>query len=130
MWLRQADGETPLLSACRSGHEACVRTLVGRGAAINQAKVGCASPGSSPDGEQHDPQLQRRFNRGGEVRRDGMVSGVWARALLQTGGSWTPLHAASHKGHVECVRALLDGGAAINKAEVGCASSMACLCGC
>ncbi len=37
----------------------------------------------------------------------------------------TPLCIASQCGHVECVRALLDGGAAINQALVGFASSMA-----
>jgi ankyrin repeat protein len=39
--------------------------------------------------------------------------------VWQTTG-WTPLHIASEKGHVECVRALLDGGVAINQASVGC----------
>ncbi len=42
----------------------------------------------------------------------------------QTNGN-TPLRVASFKGHVECVRALLGGGAAINQADVSCASSMA-----
>ncbi len=37
----------------------------------------------------------------------------------------TPLYIASQKGHAECVRALLDRGAAINQAEVGCTSSTA-----
>ncbi len=50
------------------------------------------------------------------------------RAVWQTDG-WTPLLIASEKGHVECVRALLDKGAAINQAMVGCASSMARDCG-
>jgi hypothetical protein len=45
---------------------------------------------------------------------------------MQTdGSSWTPLHIASQNGHLECVRALLGGGAAINQATVGCGSSMA-----
>ncbi len=51
----------------------------------------------------------------------------------QTGG-FTPLYIASQSGHVECVRALLDGGAAVNQAMVGSTSSMArhgrdCVCG-
>ena len=50
------------------------------------------------------------------------------RAVLQSTGA-TPLYIASQNGHVECVRALLDGGAAINQAAVGCASSMARHCG-
>ncbi len=49
-------------------------------------------------------------------------------AVLQTDGA-TPLCIASESGHVECVRVLLDGGAAINQATVGCASSMARHCG-
>ena len=46
------------------------------------------------------------------------------RAVLQTGG-WTPLHIAGQNGHVECVRALLERGAAINQAAVGSTSWMA-----
>ncbi len=37
----------------------------------------------------------------------------------------TPLYVASYNGHVECVRALLGGGAAINQATVGCAMTVA-----
>ncbi len=39
---------------------------------------------------------------------------------MQTDGD-TPLLIASLNGHVECVRALLGGGAAINQADVSCA---------
>ncbi len=46
------------------------------------------------------------------------------RAVLQTTGA-TPLYIGSQNGHVECVRALLDGGAAINRAKVGRSRSMA-----
>ncbi len=51
----------------------------------------------------------------------------------QTDGC-TSLYIASHDGHVECVRVLLDRGAAINQAPVGFAGSMArhrggCVCG-
>jgi hypothetical protein len=60
---------------------------------------------------------------------------VWCecRVVWQTNGA-TPLLIASYHRHVECVRALLGGGAAINQAMVGCASSMArhpgdCVCG-
>ncbi len=42
----------------------------------------------------------------------------------QTDGR-TPLLVASQEGHVECVRALLDGRAAINQAAVGSTISMA-----
>ncbi len=48
--------------------------------------------------------------------------------VLQTSGA-TPLYIASQKGHVECVRTLLDGGAAINQAEVGCTTWSAEYCG-
>ncbi len=50
------------------------------------------------------------------------------RVVLQADGA-TPLYIASESGHVECVRALLEGGAAIDQAEVGCARSLARHCG-
>jgi hypothetical protein len=46
------------------------------------------------------------------------------RVVLQTDGA-TPLYIASQNGHVECVRALLGGGAAINQANVSCAGLIA-----
>ena len=42
-------------------------------------------------------------------------------AVLQTDGA-TPLFIASQSGHLECVQALLGGGAAINQATVSFAS--------
>ncbi len=92
--------------------------------------------------------MRHTWDRGGEARHD-----VWlvCRAVLQRNGR-TPLYIAcdnghiecllalmdggaainqlprivfSLTGHVECVRALLDGGAAINQATVGCGRSMA-----
>ncbi len=44
--------------------------------------------------------------------------------VFQTNGA-TPLLVASLSGHVECVRALLGAGAAVNQATVCCARSMA-----
>ncbi len=69
--------------------------------------------------------MRHTCDRGSEVLHD-----VWlvCRVVLQKTGA-TPLYVASQNGHVECVRALLGGGAAINQAEVGCASSMARHCG-
>ncbi len=46
------------------------------------------------------------------------------RVVLQTDGA-TPLFIASQNGHVECVRALLEKGAAVIQAMVSCARSMA-----
>ncbi len=39
-------------------------------------------------------------------------------SLLPQADGWTPLHAASHAGHVEVVKELLVGGAAVNQAKV------------
>ena len=38
----QTNGATPLLVASLSGHVECVRALLGAGAGVNQATVGCA----------------------------------------------------------------------------------------
>ncbi len=40
----QTDGATPLYIASQNGNLECVRALLGWGAEINQAKVGCTSP--------------------------------------------------------------------------------------
>ncbi len=48
--------------------------------------------------------------------------------VLQTDGL-TPLHMTSVYGHVECVLALVDRGAAINQATVGCTTWTAEYCG-
>jgi hypothetical protein len=61
------------------------------------------------------------------VVRAGMAA-LWfrfeCRVAWQTDGA-TPLLIASEKGHVDCVHALLDMGAAINQAMVGSTSSIA-----
>ncbi len=66
----------------------------------------------------------RRVQCGGGARHDGVMFWCECRAAWQTNGA-TPLYFASGKGHVECVRALLGGGAAINQAAVGSTRSMA-----
>ncbi len=38
----QGNGATPLYIACQNGHVECVRVLLGAGAAVNHATVGCA----------------------------------------------------------------------------------------
>ncbi len=48
-------------------------------------------------------------------------------AMSQTNGA-TPLFIAGQKGHLECVMALLEKGAAINQAMVGCSRCMALQC--
>ena len=65
--------------------------------------------------------MRHTWDRGGEARHD-----VWlvCRVVLQTDGT-TPLFIASQNGHVECVWALLGGGAAIDQAMVGSTGLMA-----
>ena len=40
------------------------------------------------------------------------------RFVVVQADSWTPLYVASLNGHVDAVRALLDAGAAVNRAAV------------
>jgi hypothetical protein len=159
----QSTGATPLLVASQNGHVECVQALLSGGAAINQAKVGCARPMALPRGVcvccslyactahriRWDEVLGLRGQgRHAHVVLEGMgntvVLGcsthapVWVRSgktawcvtcyavccvVWQTDGT-TPLLIASGNGHVECVRALLRGGVAINQAKVGCARPM------
>ncbi len=72
--------------------------------------------------------LQQTCHSGGEVRHEGVMCWCECCAAWQTDET-TPLFIASCNGHVECVRALLGGGAAINQAKVGCTGSMARHCG-
>jgi hypothetical protein len=62
-----------------------------------------------------DHRVRHARDRGGEARHDVLLV---CRAVLQTDGA-TPLFIACQEGKVECVRALLGGGAAINQAKVG-----------
>ncbi len=65
--------------------------------------------------------MRHTWDRGGEARHDVCLV---CRAMSQTDGA-TPLCIASQNGHVECVRALLAGGAAIDQARVSSGRSMA-----
>jgi hypothetical protein len=73
------------------------------------------------------------FHKYGELLRlcdqpevQGRCTGMHlCRIVLQIDGA-TPLFIASCKGHIECVRALLDGGAAIDQSSVSYAGSRAC----
>ncbi len=117
MHLLQTSGATPLFIASQNGHVECVRVLLSNGAAINQAMVGCgwgsvACTAPTPLGRQFVccGALSERF---------------WCESVLQTDGA-APLFIASQKGHVDCVLALLGGGAAIDQAEVGCLLLIEC----
>jgi hypothetical protein len=90
-------------------------------------------PMTSGRGEHRESGLQQTCQYGDEARHAGVMFPCECRVAWQTKGA-TPLYIANKNGHVECVRALLDGGAAINQATVGRTSSMArhrggCVCG-
>jgi hypothetical protein len=80
---------------------------------------------TSCHGEHRDSGLQQTCQCGCEAWHDSVdeMCQRECRVALQTGG-FTPLYVASYNGHVECVRALLGEGAAINQATVGSACSM------
>jgi hypothetical protein len=101
--------------ACAAGAVVALRAVEGLGKRWSRP---CDSSGG---GKHLDDWVRHMCDRGGEARHD-----VWIVCLVvwQTDG-FTPLGIASQEGHVECVRVLLDGGAAINQAMVGCASSIA-----
>ena len=58
----QTNGATPLYIACQNGHVECVRALLGSGAVVNQATVGCErsmswSCGGTVCGDAWEPAL-------------------------------------------------------------------------
>jgi hypothetical protein len=110
----QTNGTTPLYVASQKGFLKCVRALLDGGAAINQAAVGYCS------------SMARHC--GVCVRKTTLFVTCVCRVVWQTNGV-SSLCAASCNGHVECVQALLDGGAAIDQAMVSYSRSMAWHCG-
>jgi ankyrin repeat protein len=145
----QTSGATPLYIASQKGHVECVQALLRGGAALNQELVGRAnsmtcrcwrfvrgSIGCCMHACVAVPpcRLVRNDSTVGlgcashvpEVARAGPICHVFflGHDVLQSNGA-TPLYVASQNGHVECVRALLGGGAASSQAKVGCAHSVA-----
>jgi hypothetical protein len=95
----------------------------------------CASGGVVASALRSAEGLGNRWSSQGYIVHDwwdwgGLLRRWWdvwlvSRSMSQTTGT-TPLFIASQEGKMECVRALLDGGAAINQARVGPSCSKQC----
>ncbi len=130
-WLHKFD-ETALWGLCVRGFvgacmHACVRSWLGSlgwRALENMGERYSRPSRTSGRWERCGYGLQQMCPCGGEAWHAGVMFRCECRVVLQTNGA-TPLYIASRKGHVECVRALLGEGVAINQAKVGSTSSMA-----
>ncbi len=98
--MHSQDGLTALHLAAQNGHVESVRELLGKGAAVNQAS-----------------EVSTEF-KGLHVERALMhVLPSWFLHDVCMQDGRTPLLLAAKGGHFECVRALLNAGAAVNQAS-------------
>lgn len=99
------DGDTPLICACRGGHQAVVRVLLHHGASIDEADVDGATPLHCAAGKGHFGVAGILIHHGADV--DG-----------EDDDGASPLHYASREGHATAARLLLLHNADVGKGDI------------
>jgi ankyrin len=119
-----ADGQTALMVVARSGRVDAARVLLSHGANVNAVEHWRGQTALMWAAAQHQPAMVAELiARGADVNARSIVND-WQRqvtaeprAIYRPAGGLTPLLYAAREGCVDCARALIEHGAAINRAD-------------
>ena len=124
--LSTADGETVLMTAARAGNVDAVRMLIDRGADVNaRERYKGQTALMWAAAERHPPVVSLLLQRGADWRvrsfdretKPPKLSAASSISPIPRGG-FTALAFAAREGHIDTVKALLDGGVDINYGDV------------
>ena len=115
------EGQTPLMAVARTGNVEAAKLLLGRGAKVGASEHWGGQTALMWAAAQGQAQMIRLLlSRGAEVNARATVRD-WQRRVTAEGrpkdmnrGGLTPLLFAAREGCVDCIQALLDGGADID----------------
>ena len=119
-----ADGQTALMLVARTSRVDAARLLIGRGANVNAVEKWRGQTALIWASAQNQPAMVRELiAAGADVNVRAMVNN-WGRqvtaeprAIYRPAGGLSPLLYAAREGCVDCVAALVDGGADINRPD-------------
>jgi uncharacterized protein len=120
-----AEGQTLLMAVARTGNTATARLLLDRGAAVNTIENWGGQSALMWAAAQRQAEMVRLLVEHGAAVHARSKDHAWPRWVtseprvkpLDPGG-YTPLLYAAREGCIDCVTALLDGGADINKTDL------------
>ena len=104
-YLRKGDMATPILIACKNGHDDCVRSLIRHGAMLNAISIDGRTP------------LHHAARHGNLKSVRYLLLGSAIYLNRKRHGLNTPLHDAAKFGHTDIVTTLIFAGALMNEAN-------------